>query len=235
MDPRIGVKPPRGDRLHVSAKVTFDALGLDDVSLPMTPGRLAEHLHGTEAQPPERLSHTVPKALRVGGGRRLTGSGASRVPAPPEEVWRMLLDPDTLSAIIPGCESMERTGENAYRAEAIIRIGPIRGRFRAEIQLSDLDAPHNLTLSGSAEGPLGAGAGSGRVRLAPDRGGARITYEYSAEIGGKVAAVGGRMIDGAARILIGEFFKRLAQAAGGEVEDKPSFWRKLVRLLGLAQ
>jgi 2-furoyl-CoA dehydrogenase large subunit len=219
------------------ANAVADALGLDDISLPMTPARLAAHLHGAEAPPPERAVHAAPREIpaSVGGGRGPTGSGASRVPASPEEVWRMLLDPDTLASIIPGCESMARIGDNAYRAEAVIRIGPIRGRFRADIQLSDLDAPNALTLTGAAEGPLGSGAGSGRVTLRAIQEGTEVGYAYSAEIGGKVAAVGGRMIDGAARILIGEFFKRLAHAASGESgAAKPSFWQKVLRSLGLA-
>lgn len=219
------------------ANAVADALSLEDVTLPMTPARLAKHLHGAEREPSARPD--VAKIVPSGKGRGVTGSGASHVLAPPEQVWRMLLDPETLAAIIPGCESIEPFGENAYRAVAVIRIGPIRGRFRAEIQLSELDPPHGLTLSGSAEGPLGSGAGSGRVELTADGIGTRVSYDYSAEIGGKVAAVGGRMIDGAARILFSEFFKRLAAISGsvpGETAAKRTgFWQGLWRLLGFSR
>ena len=213
------------------ANAVADALSIDDISLPMTPARLAAHLHGAE-RPPSAAHQEVPKRALAGKGRGLTGSGVSLVPAAPEQVWRMLLDPDTLAAIIPGCESIERVGENAFRAVAVIRIGPIKGRFRAEIQMSELEAPTALTLSGSATGPLGSGAGSGRVYLVEEDGGTRVSYEYSAEIGGKVAAVGGRMIDGAARILISEFFKRFTELAGGAVREKVSLWRRITRLFG---
>ncbi|MBT5038314.1 MAG: molybdopterin-dependent oxidoreductase [Rhodospirillaceae bacterium] len=216
------------------ANAVADALSLDEIALPMTPSHVTEHLHGAE-RPPSTDRSEAPAQTLPGKGRGLTGSGASLVPAPPGQVWQMLLDPDTLAAIIPGCESMERLGENAYRAVAVIRIGPIRGRFKAVIQLSDLDAPHALTLSGSATGPLGSGAGSGRVTLLADEKGTRISYEYSAEIGGKVAAVGGRMIDGAARILIAEFFKRFAAVAGGTAGETVSLWQRVARLLGLAR
>ena len=216
------------------ANAVADALSLDDVSLPMTPARLAAHVHGAERPPAETRAET-PTDRAAGKGRGLSGSGANLVPAPPEQVWNMLLDPDTLAAIVPGCESMERRGENAYRAKAVIRIGPIRGRFRADIEHSELDPPHGLTLSGSAEGPLGSGAGSGRVQLAAQGNGTLVSYDYSAEIGGKVASVGGRMIDGAARILISEFFKRLANMSGGTPSETVSLWRKLARAPGLTR
>jgi len=216
------------------ANAVADALSIDDIALPMTPARLAVHLHGAE-RPPSAAHQEAPKKALPGKGRGLTGSGVSLVPAAPAEVWRMLLDPDTLAAIIPGCESIERVGENAFRAVAVICIGPIKGRFRAEIQMSELEAPTALTLSGSATGPLGSGAGSGRVYLVEEEGGTRVSYEYSAEIGGKVAAVGGRMIDGAARILISEFFKRFTALAGGAAHEKVSLWRRITRLFGGAR
>ena len=216
------------------ANAVVDALALDDVALPMTPARLAAHLHGAE-RPPAEPRPEAPTDNTASKGRGLRGSGANLVPAPPDQVWKMLLDPDTLAAILPGCESMERVGENTYRAKAVIRIGPIRGRFRADIEFSELDPPHGLTLSGSAAGPLGSGAWSGRVQLTAEGNDTRVSYEYSAEIGGKVASVGGRMIDGAARILISEFFKRLANLSGGEPSERASLWRKLAQLLGISQ
>ena len=216
------------------ANAVADALSLEDVALPMTPTRLAAHLHGVE-RPPADISPDAIKVPITGKGRSLTGSGTSLVPAPPEQVWRMVLDPATLAAIMPGCESMERLGENSYRATVVIHIGPIRGRFRTEIKLSELDAPSGLTLSGSAVGPLGSGAGSGRVQFIAEADGTRVSYDYSAEIGGKVASVGGRMIDGSARILISEFFKRLANMAGGSAVKKISLWQRVTQLLGLSR
>ncbi|MHA1108592.1 MAG: SRPBCC family protein [Alphaproteobacteria bacterium] len=124
--------------------------------------------------------------------------------------------------------------ENSYRADITLGIGVVRGRFRAEVQLSDLDPPNAATLSGGLSGPLGASSGEGRVRLAPAEGGTKVSYDYSIEISGKVAAVGGRLLDGATRVLVGQFFERLvAQVGGGSAA--PSLWRRLLGLLGIGK
>jgi len=110
----------------------------------------------------------------------------------------------------------------------------VKGRYKADIQLSDLDPPSATTLSGSVTGALGHGGGTGRITLAPDdRGGTIISYTYEAAVGGKVAAVGGRLLDGASRVIIGQFFAALARKAGGAREPKPGFLARLLALLGL--
>jgi 2-furoyl-CoA dehydrogenase large subunit len=97
-----------------------------------------------------------------------------------------------------------------------IGIGPVKGRYRAEVKLSDLDPPKAVTLAGHAEGALGFGHGEGRITLRPaSNGGTTIHYIYEAAIGGKVASIGGRLLDGAARVIIGQFFAALARRAGG--------------------
>jgi 2-furoyl-CoA dehydrogenase large subunit len=116
----------------------------------------------------------------------------------------MLLDPATLAAVVPGAHGVERLSDTHFRADVTIGVGPVKGRYRAEIRLSDLDPPKAVTLSGSADGALGFGEGRGRVTLTADgAGGTVLAYRYEAAIGGKVAAVGGRLLDGAARIVIG--------------------------------
>jgi 2-furoyl-CoA dehydrogenase large subunit len=105
----------------------------------------------------------------------------------------------------------------------------VRGQFEAHIVLSDLIEPKSLRLAGSATGPLGASSGSGSVRLSAVAGGTHIAYDYRVAIGGKVAAVGGRMLDGAARALIGQFFKRLA----AQNTARPTVWRRLLDWLGV--
>ncbi len=112
-----------------------------------------------------------------------------------------------------------------------IGIGPVKGRYRAEVKLSDLDPPHAVTLSGSAEGGLGFGSGEGRITLTPDdAGGTMLDYRYDAAIGGKVASIGGRLLDGAARVIIGQFFSALARHAGGK--SSGSLASKLRRWFG---
>ena len=128
----------------------------------------------------------------------------------------MLLEPATLKSIIPGCHSVEKLSDTHFRADVTLGVGPVSGRYRADIKLSDLDPPRAVTLTGVATGALGDGRGRGRIRLTPaEDGGTHVTYDYDAAIGGKVASVGGRLLDGAARIVIRQFFTALARRAGG--------------------
>src|SRR5262249_17151337 len=107
-------------------------------------------------------------------------------------------------------------GWRGCHAERGRGAGPVKGRYSAEIRLSDLEPPRSATLSGSTQGALGSGRGSGQVVLAPNgRGGTSLAYSYEAEIGGKVAAIGGRLLDGAARLVIPQFFEARARRAGG--------------------
>jgi 2-furoyl-CoA dehydrogenase large subunit len=111
----------------------------------------------------------------------------------------------------------------------------VKGRYRAEVKLSDLDPPRAVTLAGSAEGGLGFGNGEGRItlRTRPD-GGTAIHYVYEAGIGGKVASIGGRLLDGAAKVIIGQFFASLARKAGGgsSTSDGLSWFARLRQWFG---
>ena len=171
-----------------------------------------------------------------GPGTGLSGTGETLIPAPPETVWRTLLDPDALAAVIPGCDRLELTGENEYRATVSLGVGPVRGRFVATVRLSELEPPRAATLSGGLDGPLGSAVGSGRVHLEPAPEGTpestMVNYTYEVAIGGKVAAVGGRMLEGAARILVKQFFERLAAQIGGGPAAAAPWWRRLLAWLG---
>ena len=194
------------------ANAVADALGIAAIDLPLTPAKIAAILQGLESEaraPRAELAAPVQ-------GRALHGSGEARVPAAPAAVWAMLLAPDTLKSIIPGCHAVEKLSETHFRADVTLGVGPVKGRYRADIKLSDLDAPRAVTLSGVVTGALGDGRGSGRIKLIPtDDGGTQVTYSYDAAIGGKVASVGGRLLDGAAKIVIRQFFTALAHRAGG--------------------
>jgi 2-furoyl-CoA dehydrogenase large subunit len=215
------------------ANAVADALGVKDITLPLVPAKLAQIVRGEEPAPsPGRASGGIKPQ---GGDRRLRGEGAAVVSAPAERVWAMLLDPETLRAVIPGCHSVQKISDTHFRADVTIGIGPVKGRYRADVKLSDLDPPHAVTLGGSAEGPLGFGGGEGRITLVPiQNGGTSIRYVYEAAIGGKVASIGGRLLDGAARVIIGQFFTALARQAGGGVTDpsRPSLLTKLRRWFG---
>jgi 2-furoyl-CoA dehydrogenase large subunit len=216
------------------ANAVADALGVQDLILPLVPARLAEMVRGAEPAAPEGRPLEMPKAR--GNDRRLRGEGSASVSVPPERVWEMLLDPETLKAVIPGCQSVEKVSDTHFRADVTLGVGPVTGRYRANVKLSDLDPPHAVTLGGTAEGALGFGGGEGRITLTPDgNGGTRMTYVYDAAIGGKVASIGGRLLDGATRVIIGQFFAALARQAGGGAASRTgslSLLGRLQRLLG---
>ena len=151
-----------------------------------------------------------------------------------ERVWRALLDPAVLARTIPGCHHLDEVGPNDYRAEVSLGVGVIKGRFAARVALSNLDPPRSALLSGSLSGPLGVSVGSGRVRLSPAGAGTKIDYDYTVEISGTVAAVGGRMLDGASKVLIKQFFQRLVAEMQGGAGAGPAlpWWRRLLRALG---
>ncbi len=191
------------------ANAVADALGLAEVTLPLSPARLAEHLYPPE-RPPARRATPKP------GERTLFGEGSASVDAPRERVWAMLLDPDTLAAVVPGARGITKVSGTAFLAEVTLGISPVKGAYRVSIGLSDMEPPQAVTLTGSAEGALGFGHGTGRVTLREEAPGRTvIAYNYEAVIGGKVASIGGRLLDGAVRLIVGQFFAALAKQAGG--------------------
>lgn len=219
------------------ANAVADALGQKDIVLPLVPARVRAMLAGDE--PPAPAGATARPRSRKPGDRGLQGEGRAEVGASPQAVWDMLLDPDTLRAVIPGCHSVEKISDTHFRADVTLGIGPVKGKYRAEVRLSGLDPPHAVTLSGSADGALGHGAGEGRITLVPrEGGGTTLTYKYDAEIGGKVASIGGRLLDGATRVIIGQFFNALAhRAGGGKAVDaaRTGLWARLRALFGVAR
>lgn len=215
------------------ANAACDALGIENIKLPLTPEKLSEIMDPDEPAPPE--GHSEPEPVLTGEGHALQGKGETIVPAPIEEVWETLLDPEKLAGVIPGCHALDLVAENSYRAEVSLGVGPVRGKFTAAVRLSDLDPPRSARLSGELVGPMGSSRGGGVVALESIDGGAtKVNYSYEVELSGKVAAVGGRMLEGATRIVIGQFFERLVAQVGGPSASVP-WWRKLLRMLGVGQ
>jgi 2-furoyl-CoA dehydrogenase large subunit len=217
------------------ANAVADALGEKDVKLPLTPARVKE-LIGLIEKPPRAKPAAIAGAAKETrtGAKALTGTGFLTVAAANERVWRALLDPAVLARTIPGCHQLDEVGPNDYRAQVSLGVGVIKGRFSARVTLSNLDPPRSALLTGSLSGPLGVSVGSGRVRLSPAGAGTKIDYDYTVEISGTVAAVGGRMLDGATKVLIKQFFQRLV----AEMQGSPGagsamlWWRRLLRALG---
>ena len=216
------------------ANAVADALGVEDITLPMTPSRIGAMIHGEEKPPANNKS--VAAAPIKGQGNVLRGTGDTFVPADPQEVWNTLLDPEALASVIPGCHKLDLVGENSYQADVSLGVGPVRGRFKANVALTEMVEPEKATLSGGLIGPLGASQGSGHVSLSAAEGGTKVTYDYAIELTGTVASVGGRLLKGAAKALVNQFFQRLgAQVGGTPVTGEASWWRKLLRSLGLAK
>jgi 2-furoyl-CoA dehydrogenase large subunit len=218
------------------ANAVCDALGIENVNLPLFPSRISALIHGEEKPRPATSKPTAAEAAPAsGGGHALKGAGDTLVPAPPQQVWDTLLDPEKLAAVIPGCNKLDLVAENQYRAEVKLGVGPVRGVFVAEVGLSDMDPPNAAKLSGGLSGPLGSSRGSGRVTLRAEGEGTRVSYSYTVEISGKVAAVGGRMIEGASRVVVGQFFERLARQVNGGAPGASGggWWQRLLAALGL--
>jgi 2-furoyl-CoA dehydrogenase large subunit len=213
------------------ANAVADALDLDEISLPLLPAKLAVHLHGVEAPPKGKTP--PPAAPAKSGERQLHGAGEAAVAAPAAELWAMLLDPNALLAVVPGAHAIEKVSDTEFRAEVTLGVGPVKGRYRVTASLADLRPPVSLTLTGAADGALGFGRGIGQVSLREETPGRTvIAYRYEAAIGGRVASIGGRMLDGAARLIVGQFFAALARQADGGAAPT-GFWSWLRRLLGL--
>jgi carbon monoxide dehydrogenase subunit G len=144
-------------------------------------------------------------------------TGEQLIAAPREAVWRALNDPEILRQAIPGCESLERAGDNAFKAVVSSRIGPIAARFNGNVRLSDLNPPNSYTLTGEGSGGAAGNAkGVAKVRLEPAQGGTRLIYDVDAQISGKLAQIGSRVVDAAAKMLAGQFFDRFGKVVVGE-------------------
>ena len=126
-----------------------------------------------------------------------------------QQAWDALNDPEVLKACIQGCDRFEASGEGRYAVGMAVKIGPVSAKFAGSIVLSDVQPPESYTLSFEGKGgPAGFGKGNAQVRLTPTATGCTLNYAVKAQVGGKVAQVGQRLIDGAAKLLADDFFRR---------------------------
>ena len=148
-------------------------------------------------------------------------SNSRLVPAPRERVFDALNDPEVLKACIPGCESFERSGESGYRATVAAKVGPVSARFVGDVTLADLDAPNGYTMTFKGQGgAAGFANGQAKVSLAPADGNqTTLAYTVSAQVGGKLAQIGSRLIDAAAAKLADDFFARFAERVAPPAAD----------------
>lgn len=143
-------------------------------------------------------------------------NGQERIEAPIETVWNALNDPEVLRACIPGCESLEKTSDTHMTARVVLRVGPIKAGFEGAVELSELNPPYSYVISGEGKGGIaGFAKGQAHVSLAEESAGVTIlTYSVKADVGGKIAQLGGRLIDTTARKLAGQFFTTLGTQLG---------------------
>lgn len=150
-------------------------------------------------------------------------TGRYHIPAPPDAVWAGLNDPAILAAAIPGCEALTKTGQNDFAGTVTIKVGPMKASFKGKVSLSDMEPPSRLKLTGSGDGGVaGFAKGGADISLTPKDGGTELSYTARADIGGKLAQIGQRLIDGAARQLADQFFERFSAAVAPPSEAAPA-------------
>ena len=146
-------------------------------------------------------------------------TGERRIPAPRQKVWDALNDPEVLKAAIPGCKTLEKTSDSDMKATAAVRIGPISAQFTGKVQLLDLDPPNSYRIAGEGQGGVaGFANGGATVRLTDDGAFTLLSYEVKAQVGGKIAQLGARLIDATAKQMADQFFDRFTAEVSGTDE-----------------
>ncbi len=139
-------------------------------------------------------------------------TGEYRIPAPRDDVWRALNDPNILKQCIPGCESVEKLSDTEFTAKVVLKIGPMSAKFSGKGTLSNLDPPNGYTITGEGQGGVaGFGKGTADVQLVSEGNATVMRYKAAAQVGGKMAQLGARLIDSTTKKLADEFFGKFAQ------------------------
>jgi carbon monoxide dehydrogenase subunit G len=139
-------------------------------------------------------------------------TGEQRIALPQQKVWEALNDPQVLKACIPGCESIEKVSDNEYKVAMTAAVGPVKAKFSGKLLLSDLNPPNSYSLAFEGSGgAAGFGKGTAQVALQPQGNETLLTYKASATVGGKLAQIGSRLIDGVAKKMSDDFFARFNQ------------------------
>ena len=163
-------------------------------------------------------------------------SGEHKINASKQEVWDSLNDPEVLKKAIPGCESIEKTSETELVATVKAKVGPVSAKFSGKVTLTNINAPNSYTISGEGQGgPAGFGKGSADVSLEEDSKNSTILkFSATAQVGGKLAQIGTRLIDGAAKKIAGQFFENFANILqsnnDSEIESKSNTDQKGERI-----
>lgn len=150
-------------------------------------------------------------------------NGENLINAKPEKVWAALNDPEILRQAIPGCQSLEKVSDTEFKAKVGMKIGPVQATFNGQVELSDLDPPNGYTISGTGSGGAAGNAkGGAKVKLVPEGTGTRLTYDVDAQVTGKLAQLGSRLIDSTAKMLAGQFFNKFEKLVSEPAAEQPS-------------
>ena len=139
-------------------------------------------------------------------------SGEYKINASREKVWAGLNDPEVLKQSIPGCDEIEQTSDTSFTAKVTAKVGPVKAKFAGAAELTDIDAPNGYRISGEGKGgAAGFAKGGANVKLEEDGDGTLLKYEVDAQVGGKLAQLGARLIDGTAKKMASQFFENFAE------------------------
>ena len=142
----------------------------------------------------------------------MTMQGEVALPADRTAVWAALNNPEVLKAAIPGCQDLEKISDTEFQATAKVSVGPVKATFKGGVTLTDLDPPNGYTISGEGQGGVAGWAkGGAKVRLEDVEGGTKLIYDVEANVGGKIAQLGGRLINGVAKKYADDFFANFAK------------------------
>lgn len=142
-------------------------------------------------------------------------SGEQLIPASQQDAWNALNDPAMLKQCVPGCESIEPAGDNEYQVLMVARVGPVSAKFKGKLTLSDIRPPNSYAIAFEGQGgAAGFAKGAAQVRLAPEADGTRLSYDVKANVGGKLAQIGSRLVDAAAKKVADDFFRNFNEKVG---------------------
>jgi carbon monoxide dehydrogenase subunit G len=160
------------------------------------------------------------------------------IAATPQKVWEHLLDPEVLGLCVPGCQSLTGSVEDGFEATVVQKVGPVKATFKGTVQLSDLNAPYSLRISGKGDGGVaGFARGGADVTLEADGAGTKLTYAVTAQIGGKLAQLGSRIIDSFVNQMAEQFFQTFQTQVEGSMSTEAEvpvqtigLWQRILRV-----
>ena len=204
------------------ANAIADALDQENIVLPATPSRIHALLVKKGVIQQEKAVNKT-SSMTPNSDYPLKARGEVRLMLPPEEIFAVLLNSARLKNVIPGCESIDEAPlSNGIRFDciAVVRIGVAKARFEARVDLTNIQNPRSFSLGGEGRGPLGMALGMGQVTLRKEGDITILEYDYQAQVSGKLAAIGSRLLEGAIRLVLDQLFRALAKEAGA----KPDGW-----------